>query len=320
MTSPVDFISGPSGESTDTPSMRNRFQGMTASFTAIGAESSTAVPSPWRRRTPASRSCAMLSPSMSRAAAFMSWVLVAFDTNGTVRDARGFASSTYSTSPCSAYWMFGQPLDADPARDRLGRFADAVDDLLAERDRRQRARRVAGMDPGLLDVLHDAAQVELGAVVGGVHVDLDRVVEEPVDQHRRLRGDEGRAVDHDRQGLIVVDDLHAAAAQHVRGPHEHRVPDRVRDGDRLLRGLGHAALRGRQAGRREHVPNSPRSSARSIDSGRGPDDQDAVRLERARELQGDLPASLHDHARDRAVGELRRGEFPGRPRSVSGSK
>ena len=64
--------------------------------------------------------------------------------------------------------------------------------VAAERDRRQRARRVAGVDAGLLDVLHHAAEVELLAVEERVDVDLDRVVEEPVDQHRVLRADLGR--------------------------------------------------------------------------------------------------------------------------------
>ena len=40
------------------------------------------------------------------------------------------------------------------------------------------------MDARLLDVLHDPAEVELVAVVERVDVDLDGVVEEPVDQHR----------------------------------------------------------------------------------------------------------------------------------------
>ena len=37
---------------------------------------------------------AMVSPTMMRDAAFASGMPSAFDTNGTVRDARGFASST----------------------------------------------------------------------------------------------------------------------------------------------------------------------------------------------------------------------------------
>ena len=40
------------------------------------------------------------------------------------------------------------------------------------------------MDAGLLDVLHHAAQVQLLAVVQRIDIDLDRVVEEPVDQYR----------------------------------------------------------------------------------------------------------------------------------------
>ncbi len=42
------------------------------------------------------------------------------------------------------------------------------------------------MDAGLLDVLHDAADVDLGAVAQGVDVDLDRILEEAVDQHGML--------------------------------------------------------------------------------------------------------------------------------------
>ena len=38
------------------------------------------------------------------------------------------------------------------------------------------------MDSGLLDVLHYPADVHLGAVTQGVHVDLDGVLEETVDQ------------------------------------------------------------------------------------------------------------------------------------------
>ena len=37
------------------------------------------------------------------------------------------------------------------------------------------------MDARLLDVFHDTAEEELGAVVQGVDVDLDSVIEEAVD-------------------------------------------------------------------------------------------------------------------------------------------
>ena len=38
------------------------------------------------------------------------------------------------------------------------------------------------MDAGLLDVLHDRGDVRLGPVAERVDVDLDRVLEEPVDE------------------------------------------------------------------------------------------------------------------------------------------
>ena len=38
------------------------------------------------------------------------------------------------------------------------------------------------MDTGLLDVLHDATEEQLTAVVQGVNIDLDGVVEKTVDE------------------------------------------------------------------------------------------------------------------------------------------
>ena len=94
MTSPVERISGPSTVSTTVPSLvRNRLNGNTASFTATGASSGTVDPSPEGNR-PSSTSERMLRPVMTSDAAFASGMPSAFDTNGTVRDARGFASST----------------------------------------------------------------------------------------------------------------------------------------------------------------------------------------------------------------------------------
>ena len=89
----MDRISGPRTASTPRPSERlNLFHGSTASFTEIPL----AIPSPVAGRVPSSRSCTMDSPTEIRAAAFASGTPVAFDTKGTVRDARGLASKTYS--------------------------------------------------------------------------------------------------------------------------------------------------------------------------------------------------------------------------------
>ena len=79
MTSPVDFISGPSTESAPA----KRANGSTASLTLTCP--SGAAGSSWSARR---------SPSMSRQAILASGAPVALETNGTVREARGLASIT----------------------------------------------------------------------------------------------------------------------------------------------------------------------------------------------------------------------------------
>ena len=72
--------------------------------------------------------------------------------------------------------------------------------------------------PGLLDVLEDAAEEQLGAVEDRVDVDLDRAFEEAVDQDRLVRARPSTAsCDVALQAGVVVDDLHRATAEHVDG-------------------------------------------------------------------------------------------------------
>ena len=80
MTSPVDFISGPS--SVSTPGKRTN--GNTGVFTK----------NPDTSRSSVSPCSASVRPIISLAATFASGTPVAFERYGTVRDARGFTSST----------------------------------------------------------------------------------------------------------------------------------------------------------------------------------------------------------------------------------
>ena len=77
----------------------------------------------WRGGRGAGRSSsASRSPSISRQATFASGNPVAFDTNGTVRDARGLASITYSSSsPKTANWMLIRPIT--PSRSAIASVA-----------------------------------------------------------------------------------------------------------------------------------------------------------------------------------------------------
>src|SRR5439155_6784027 len=54
-----------------------------------------------------------------------------------------------------------QAAHTDAARNAFGRLADPGDVAAAEGDRRKRARGVAGVDAGFLDVLHHAAEEQL---------------------------------------------------------------------------------------------------------------------------------------------------------------
>ena len=79
MTSPVDFISGP--RTVSAPA--KRANGRTASLTLTCCVEGSGMC--WS---------ASDSPSISRQAIFASGAPIAFETNGTVREARGFASIT----------------------------------------------------------------------------------------------------------------------------------------------------------------------------------------------------------------------------------
>ncbi len=117
------------------------------------------------------------------------------------------------------------------------------------------------MHTGLFDVFHDAADVQLVTVEQRVDVDLDRVLQELVDEQRRRQ-----APGHHRVGLgfveravhilfelrVVVDDFHAAAAEHVARAHEHRVADGVRGVERLLEAERRAKARRVELLRAQH--------------------------------------------------------------------
>ena len=83
------------------------------------------------------------------------------------------------------------------------------------------------MDAGLLDVLHDPAQIQVGAVEQRIDIDLDRVVQEPVDEDGMIRAHLGGSRDVRGEHLLVVDDLHAPPAEDVRRADQHRVADRI---------------------------------------------------------------------------------------------
>ena len=113
-------------------------------------------------------------------------------------------------------------------------------DLLALREAEagcwQNARRVAGMDARLFDVLHDRGDVRVHAVAERVDVDLDGMLDEAIDQDPL----EGRHLAH----LVSrIADAHRAPAEDIGRPDEHWIADPLRDLDRLVGRGSDAPLR-----------------------------------------------------------------------------
>ena len=154
------------------------------------------------------------------------------------------------------------------------------------------------MDPRLLDVLHNAADVEVVAVVERVDVDLHRIVEESIDEHGMLGVDLRCAHEIVAQHLLVVDDLHAASAEHVGRTHEDGVADLLRDAPGFLEGEGGAETRGRQGRAREQGAELRAILSEVDGSGRGADDGHACVLESLGQSERGLPAELDDDARE----------------------
>ena len=174
MTSPVERISGPRIVSTPS-NLRNGKTGALIENPRTGGSSVR----------PTSGS---VCPRQRRAARRAKGTPVVFATNGTVREARGFTSRTKSSPPRIAYWTFMRPTTFSAQAELHGRLAD-----LAERRARdapvgrEDRVRVARVDAGLLDVLHDARDDDVLAVAEGVDVQLVGVLEEAVDEDRAVR-------------------------------------------------------------------------------------------------------------------------------------
>ena len=214
ITSPVERISGPSTGSAP----GKRAKGSTAAFTLISCG-----------RGGFSARSASVSPAARRQAASTRLMPIALLANGTVRDARGFASSTYTVWSATASCTFSRPTTPSAGPRRLTTCSTSSAFGQGERLRGEHAGGVAGVDARFLHVLHDRCDEHLLAVAESVDVDLDRVLDEPVDQHRPAHGRH-----RGPQLRLVVADTHGTAAEDVRGPHEHRVAD-LRGGRQRLR-------------------------------------------------------------------------------------
>ena len=60
---------------------------------------------------------------------------------------------------------------------------ELVNQISRERVRRQAAGRITRVNARLLDVLHDTADEHAFAIGQAIDIDLDGIIEEPIEQH-----------------------------------------------------------------------------------------------------------------------------------------
>ena len=206
-------------------------------------------------------------------------------------------------------------------RDAARGLAELRLQALAKAKRRDAGRRVAGVNTGLLNMLQDAADVDLFAVAQGIDIGLNRTLQEAIEVHRVV-GANARGLGHViAQMLGIVGDHHAAAAQHIARTHQKRIAD--------VRGHGLGLLkRGGLARRRVHDAQLVEQSGEAlavlgkIDGvGLGAHNVDAALLEHARQLKRSLAAERHhdavgaldiDNVHDVLVGERLKVQTVGR--------
>src|SRR5829696_6285060 len=150
------------------------------------------------------------------------------------------------------------------------------------------------MYTGLLDVLHDAADVDLLPVRDRVHVDLGVVLHKLVDEGwvswpRSRAGPEVEV-----EVIVIVDDLHPAPAEDVRWPHDDRIPELARHLPRLL-GRRCGPEPGMRDAELSQEPSEPGAVFRKVYGvGRGAEDSHSCLFQLVRQLQGTLAAELQD--------------------------
>ena len=185
---------------------------------------------------------------------------------------------------------------AKRARHRGGLHAQFILQCVRQRVGRQRACRISGMDTGLLDMLHDAADEHPLAVSDAIDIDLDGIVQEAVKQDRRIVRYLDRLTHVALEIALFVDNLHGAPAQHIARAHHQGVADFPGQLDR-----GRFGSRGtvRRLPQLEFVQQFLEALAvlGHIDRfRRGADNRHPIGLKRARQLQRCLTTELHDHA------------------------
>ena len=198
-------------------------------------------------------------------------------------------------------------LDTDPADARERGVAHALVLDVGERLRGRDRDRLARVHAHRVDVLDRA---DHDHVVGVVAHHLELVFlptdDAALDQDLRDRARREPALGDALHLAVIVRDAGAAAAEDVRGPHDHRIADLGRDRERFVDRVRDARRRDAQAdlGHRGLEPLAVLGGADRLDA--GADHLDAVRVEHAGfvELDREVETGLAAERREQRVGTL----------------
>ena len=145
-----------------------------------------------------------------------------------------------------------EALDMEPHGQTLGIVNDGVDNLGRKSLRRIYSNRVAGMNTGTLNVLHDTRNHHINAVRDGVNLHLC-TLHVAVNQHRMLRRNLHGTAHVVTQLIFIVNNFHGTAAQYIGRAHHNRIADISSPGNGiLLIGNGNAP-RTRNIGLGQHL-------------------------------------------------------------------
>ena len=163
-------------------------------------------------------------------------------------------------------------------------------------DGRNDAGRIARVDAGQFDMLHDRRDKGIRPVGNGVGLGLDRVVEKLVDQDRPLGGKGHGRFHVAGQHHLVHDDFHAAPAQHIGGTHHQWITDIRGNRPGFRQTAGHS--RGRLGDAQlAHDHAKPVTIFRQVDGVRlGSQDANARLGQLVGDIEWCLSAELHHYS------------------------
>ena len=87
----------------------------------------------------------------------------------------------------------------------------------------------------LEDMLHNAADHHFFTIANGVDINFNSIIQEVIQQYRRVIGYAYGFIHITAQILLVINDFHCPAAQYIRRAHHHRIPNFRRFGQSFIK-------------------------------------------------------------------------------------